>query len=226
MPRITEIIVQSVQDAVNAQAGGSQRVELVSALSEGGLTPSIGLIYHTLQKVSIEVAIMIRPNNISFVYDKYDLEVMKKDISEIEKLDGNKRIVLGALTKEGEIDFEAVDYLIKDTKMPITFHRAIDSSKNYLKSIKELNNYKNITHILTSGGGAKAHENIQSLNDAIEISNKTIICGSGITMETMKKIASSIKSDKVYDFHIGSFAQNENQVVDVDKVKELVKSNV
>lgn len=226
MSKKTEIIVQSVQDAINAEIGGSQRVELVSALSDGGLTPSIGLIYHTLQKVSIEVAIMIRPNNNSFVYDKYDLEVMKKDIDEIEKLDGNKRIVLGALKKDGKIDFEAVDYLIKDTKIPITFHRAIDDAKNYLEAVKQLNKYENITHILTSGSGAKAHENIQNINDAIEISNKTIICGSGITLETMQKISGTIKTDKTYDFHIGSFAQDKNKIVDVSKVKELVDANI
>lgn len=44
MDRKVEIISQSVKDAVNAQKGGAKRIELVCALSEGGLTPSYGMV--------------------------------------------------------------------------------------------------------------------------------------------------------------------------------------
>lgn len=39
-----EIIASTLRDAMNIEKGGGDRIELVSALSEGGLTPSIGLI--------------------------------------------------------------------------------------------------------------------------------------------------------------------------------------
>lgn len=99
---ILEVIAVDAADAQAAEQGGADRIELVSAMTEGGLTPSYGLIEQVVSKVSIPVYVMIRPHNRSFCYSADDLQVMTRDIHVAREL-GCAGIVIGALTHEGEI---------------------------------------------------------------------------------------------------------------------------
>jgi len=60
MARFLEVIVTSIEDAVEAEAGGADRLELVRALEVGGLTPELDLIRTVLQTVKIPVRVMLR----------------------------------------------------------------------------------------------------------------------------------------------------------------------
>ena len=65
---IKEACVGSLQQSLNAEKNGANRLELCGDLSVGGITPDFTLIEEVMQKCSIPVKVMIRPRGGSFVH--------------------------------------------------------------------------------------------------------------------------------------------------------------
>src|ERR687897_3650985 len=57
---LLEVIACTVDDAVAAERGGADRIELVRDLGRGGLTPDIALAAAVVDAVRIPVRVMIR----------------------------------------------------------------------------------------------------------------------------------------------------------------------
>lgn len=200
-----EIIASTVNDCINIEKGGANRIELVSALSEGGLTPSIGMIKKSIESVKIPIAVMIRSISDSFYYDKMTLKTMKDDI-EIAVKYGARHIVTGMLNAEGYPDMDALNYILSDINQDIniTFHRAIDSSMDVIKSLEIINSNDRITHILTSGGEGKAIDNIDIVEKMINTTSKTIVIGSGVKSSNVRNFYDRFRKHKNFDLHIGT----------------------
>ena len=49
---LLEVAIESVDDALAAQQGGADRLELCAALDLGGLTPSLGTVAQVALKIS------------------------------------------------------------------------------------------------------------------------------------------------------------------------------
>lgn len=218
-----EIIGMTVEDAKSIEKCGGERIELVSSLTEGGLTPSYGLIENVIKNVYIPVNVMIRPHANRFVYSEEDLKVMKKDI-QIAKYLGANGVVLGVLDEKNNIDEKSLIELLDVCHgLDVTFHRAIDET-NMNESIKVLNKYKEVTNILTSGGKNPIGENIYNIREIIKNSKHIkVLLGGGLNFENINEIS---RLTKAKNFHFGTAIRVDNNPfknIDEEKLKRLVK---
>lgn len=216
-----EVIAMTVDDAKTIEECGADRIELVSALSEGGITPSYAIIKRVVQSVDIPVNVMIRPHAKSFTYSKEEIEIIKEDINIAKDLGANG-VVLGALNNNGDICesfLEDVLYICQG--LDVTFHRAIDDLKDPACGIKKLSKYKEIKTVLTSGGRGYIGNNISVIKEMIGNSGHiNVMIGGGLNLENIKNIADLTGAT---EYHFGTAVRyNKSYFGDIDR-KSLEK---
>lgn len=188
-----EICGDSFESAKAGAAHGFKRIELCANLSEGGTTPSFGMIQKCASLKSIEVHVMIRPRPGSFVYSKSELDLMSRDIV-AAAIAGAKGIVFGCLTQEGKFDLESTLLLAEIAirqKLEFTFHRAIDSVSDPLNTLEHLHKI-GFTRVLTSGGKNTVNEGMELLKVMVAFSKKNpiqIMAGGGVNSTNAKQLA-------------------------------------
>ncbi|WP_440603973.1 copper homeostasis protein CutC [Bacillus sp. GB_SG_008] len=220
-----EVIATCLEDAKRIERGGGERIELITAFTEGGLTPSYALIKNVIEAVTIPVHVMIRPHAKSFVYSKEEIELMKEDIRIAKQL-GATGVVLGVLNEDNKIDEEKLGQLLEEVdEMNVTFHRAIDEMTDLVGNVKILRKFNKITHILTSGGQGKIEDNISVLRGMNQASEGQIqiVVGSGVTKENVQQL---LHDTGITQAHVGTTVREGKSCfgeVVVQNVQEIVK---
>jgi copper homeostasis protein len=185
-----EVCVDSVESSIAAARGGAERIELCSALSEDGITPSAGLIDIVRKCVDLDVFVIIRPRGGSFVYSEHELKVMRSDIA-AAKSRGVNGVVLGLLNGDGTIDRPHTAELIELARpMEVTFHRAFDASRNLAEALEDVIAC-GADRLLTAGGPSDAMTSLDSLA-ALQrqaASRIRIMAGGGIRIGNVREVA-------------------------------------
>ncbi|PQP83906.1 copper homeostasis protein [Paenibacillus sp. PCH8] len=206
---VLEVIAVDAADARAAEQGGADRIELVSAMSEGGLTPSYGVMEQVLSQVSVPVYVMIRPHSRSFRYSADDIRAMTQDVRVAREL-GAAGIVIGALTEGGEVDLLSLQTCMSEAQgLGVTFHRAIDASASLTEAMETISTLGNIERVLTSGGKSAVPEGLLELKLLQELGqtlNTGVMAGSGVTIEGIQTIVSQTG---ITEIHMGSGVRRE-----------------
>lgn len=187
---VLEICVDSLESAIAAEAGGAQRVELCTALAEGGLTPSLGLLRAVRSRIAIDIHVMVRPRAGDFLYSSDDFALMKSEIA-IARENGANGIVLGLLTADGDIDVERTAKLVELAHpMKVTFHRAIDLTRDIESALEDV--IRTGAHlVLTSGGEPTAMQGRNFIRKMMLTAGDRIqiMAGGGIRPDNICEIA-------------------------------------
>ncbi len=196
---VLEMCVDSLDSAVTAARGGADRVELCSDLTEGGITPSAGLIQAVRAAIEIDLYVMIRPRGGDSLYSDNEVELMALDILEAKRL-GCDGVVLGMLTADGQVDIARTEKLVRlAAPMGVTFHRAIDMTPNTAKACEDVL-ATGAERILTSGGKQTALLGAPEIAQMGNIARGkiAIMAGSGIDAHNVAKVA---RMAGVTEFH-------------------------
>ena len=198
--RKIEICCTSVADVQEAFYGGAIRVELCSAISCGGVTPSCGLISEAV-KASISLAeeqglserirvnVLIRPREGNFCYAAPEVSTMLSDIVSCREM-GVDGVVVGALTPDGDIDMDICERLVEAAEgMSVTFHRAFDLCRDPQQALEQIISL-GCDRLLTSGQRSKAVEGSELISRLVRQADGRIIVmpGSGINPHNIAEI--------------------------------------
>lgn len=159
-----EICIDNYQSILNAEKAGANRLELCSALGVEGLTPSPSLVKFAKANFKGSLQAMVRHRAGDFYYDQIDQQIMLDDLRMMLDLDVDG-IVIGALTKQNQIDKDFLAPFIKLTKQAkkeLTFHRAIDLVNDIHASTQEVIEL-GFDRVLTSGAGTNVLAGLETL---------------------------------------------------------------
>ncbi|WP_438495690.1 copper homeostasis protein CutC [Paenibacillus sp. IHBB 3054] len=221
---LLEVIATTVNDAVLAERHGADRIELISGILEGGLTPSLGLMEGVREAVGIPVRVMVRPHARSFRYDKADAETMLRDIRHIAAI-GGLSVVMGMLRHDRTVDEELLKQLLQAADgMEVTFHRAFDEAADQLEALEILSRYPQVTDILTSGGQRTAPEGAERIAVLERLSSAksvSILAGSGLTASGLREFLGETAVERV---HFGSAVREDGdplRPIDPGRLQEV-----
>ncbi|MBQ3668905.1 MAG: copper homeostasis protein CutC [Clostridia bacterium] len=186
---LLEVCCGSVEDVLEAERGGADRVELNSCLFHGGLTPSIGELITAKKLSSLPIMTMVRPRQGGFCYTKAEYMTA---LSDAEKLleNGTDGLVFGFLKEDGSLDRERTKELCRlaagKTKV---FHRAIDVADDWKRMLGELIDI-GVDRVLTSGLAPDVYYGTDVIREMVEFAagRIQILPGAGVNLKNVDKI--------------------------------------
>ncbi|MCX5141960.1 MULTISPECIES: copper homeostasis protein CutC [unclassified Streptomyces] len=187
---VLEVIALDAEDAVAAQAGGADRLELVTDMAADGLTPSCATFAAIRAAVDIPLRVMLR---VADGFAAGDVGILVRKAREL-RAEGADEFVLGFLDEGGHADLVAVERIVAGLDgCNWTFHRAIDRAADRDALRKSLADLPGLDTYLTAGSPAGVDDGIPTL--LVEAARKgepgyepQILVGGGLRLEHLPEL--------------------------------------
>ncbi|MGW7071478.1 copper homeostasis protein CutC [Streptomyces sp. NPDC054855] len=198
---VLEVIALDAEDAVAAQAGGADRLELVTDMAADGLTPSRETFAEIRAAVDISLRVMLR---LADGFDAGDVDALVRRARELRNV-GADEFVLGFLDETGGPDLAAVEAVVDALDgCRWTFHRAIDRAPDRDSLRKQLADLPGLDTYLTAGAAGGVDDGMGTLLDEAARSGEPgyeqqILIGGGLRLDHLPRL----RAAGVDAFHIG-----------------------
>lgn len=217
---VLEVIALDAEDAVAAQVGGADRLELVTDMAADGLTPSCATFAAIRAAVDIPLRVMLR---VADGFAAGDVDVLVRKAREL-RAEGADEFVLGFLDADGNPDLVAVERLVAELEgCHWTFHRAIDRAADRDALRKTLADLPGLDTYLTAGSAAGVDAGIPTLVAEAGRAGEPgyeprILVGGGLRLEHLPELLAA----GIDAVHIGGAArpQGWSGPVDAAAVRE------
>ncbi|MEV6385661.1 copper homeostasis protein CutC [Streptomyces sp. NPDC051773] len=202
---LLEVIALDAEDAVAAQAGGADRLELVADMAADGLTPTVATFVEVQAAVDIPVRVMLRLAD-GFAAGRVDALVR---IACDMRAAGAEEFVLGFLGEDGGPDLDAVERVVAELDgRPWTFHRAIDRAADRDALRKQLADLPGLDTYLTAGSARGVDDGLPVLlAEAVRRGDpgytQRLMIGGGLRLSHLSRL----RAARIDAFHIGGAAR-------------------
>ncbi|OEV04998.1 copper homeostasis protein CutC [Streptomyces oceani] len=207
---ILEVIALDAQDARAAEAGGADRLELVTDMAADGLTPSLETFAEIRAAVSIPLRVMLRTAAGFGTGGAPGLDALCERAGRLRAA-GADEFVLGFLDTVGQPDLSAVHALTdRLAGCSWTFHRAIDRAVDRPELRRRLAEHAGLDTYLTAGSPFGVDEGLPVLRDEAARGAKAepgyeprLMAGGGLRLDHVPELLAV----GVSAFHIGGAAR-------------------
>lgn len=207
---ILEVIAFDVEDAVAAEAGGADRLELVTDIAADGLTPSTETFAAVRAAVSLPVRVMLRAADGFAAGDAATVDSLRAQ-AQLLRAEGADEFVLGFLDDTGRPDLHAVGALLEVVAgARWTFHRALDRAVDRASLRKSLADTEGLDTYLTAGAATGVDDGLPVLREEAARTaagepgyRPRILVGGGLRLEHLVEL----RAAGLDAFHIGGAAR-------------------
>lgn len=207
---VIEIATTDYTTTRAAVMGGADRIELCTALSEGGITPSFGLVQQCCYDFDVPIFPILRPRAGDFLYTETEFEIIRKDALRYKQL-GCDGVVIGFLNADGTINKDRTAEIVELVyPLEVTFHRAFDRCKDPMEALEAIIRC-GCQRILTSGQQPTAPEGRDLIREMVTEARGRIVImpGSGVRAENIK----SLLETGAVEFHSSLKGKTESRML-------------